>query len=342
MSTPPRRHVCSVRMLAIACLTLALVTPAAAQFGGLKKKAQQAAGAEAAKKTGDTTAAQKGAAPAQAGGGGAETVVLDDKVVGQYIAGLKAGKAEREAAKNEDTPYSRYHRDVAAYNTAKAKCGEEQKAFGSRMVADEKLMQKYNGYVEKVMKAQQAGNNDLAQALNDSALAMQGPNCVVKEPKQPDDYYEYERKIDQRAEQQALKASGFTSGEMALVQERAWMILQGQTPPGDASPGEKAAVNSKAAELKPLLGIEEQPPARAAKPAPEPAAAPAPAAAAAPSGMSDDQSKLANCMANNAKKHEKEIEALGERTKAAAEANDMAKTMAIADTIRQLQSAGCQ
>jgi len=41
-----------------------------------------------------------GAAPAQAGGGGAETVVLDDKVVGQYIAGLKAGKAEREAAKN--------------------------------------------------------------------------------------------------------------------------------------------------------------------------------------------------------------------------------------------------
>ena len=58
--------------------------------------------------------------------------------------------------------------------------------------------------------------------------------------------------------------------------------------------------------------------------------------------MSDDQSKTANCMAQNAQKHQKEIEALGERAKVAAEANDMAKTMAIADTIRQLQSAGCQ
>ena len=58
--------------------------------------------------------------------------------------------------------------------------------------------------------------------------------------------------------------------------------------------------------------------------------------------MSDDQMKTAECNAKNAKKHEKEIEALGERAQAAAEANDVAKAMAIADTIRQLQSAGCQ
>ena len=129
MPTPTRRAVCIVRMLAIACLTLALVTPTAAQFGGLKKKAQQAAGAEAAKKAGDSTAAQKGAAPAPAaggGGGGTETVVLDDQLVDQFIAGLKAGKAEREAAKKEDTPYGRYNRDAAAYAAAKAKCEAAQ------------------------------------------------------------------------------------------------------------------------------------------------------------------------------------------------------------------------
>ena len=57
--------------------------------------------------------------------------------------------------------------------------------------------------------------------------------------------------------------------------------------------------------------------------------------------MSQDQAKLANCMAQNAQKHEKEIAALGERAKAASEANDMPKTMAIADTIMRIQMAGC-
>ena len=127
-----------------------------------------------------------------------------------------------------------------------------------------------------------------------------------------------------------------------MAQERAWMILQGQTPPGDASSGEKSAVNKRSAELKPLLGLQEQAPARAAKPAPASAPTPAPAAAAAPTGLSAEQSKTANCMAGNTQKHQKEIEALGQRAQAAAQANDMAKTMAIADTIRQLQSTGCQ
>ena len=338
MSTPPRRLVCTVRMLAVACLTLALATPAAAQFGGLKKKAQQAAGAEAAKKAGDSTAAEKDAAPVPTGGGGTEAVVLDDQLVDQYIAGLKAGQAEREAAKKENTSYGQYTRDADAYKVAKAKCDAAHETFTSRMVADEKLQKRYTAAADKMIKAQEAGDQKQQEAWADSAMAIMDPACIVKEPKQPDDYYESQRKIDSRAEEQAIKSSKMSRSEFAMAQERAWMILQGQTPPGDASASEKSAVTKRSAELKPLLGLEEKPAARAAKPAP----APPPPTPSAPTGMSDDQSRMANCMAKNAQKHEKEIAALGERAQAAAEANDMAKTMAIADTIRQLQSAGCQ
>ena len=160
--------------LAVVCLALTLATPAAAQFGSLKKKAQQAAGAEAAKTVGDTTAAQHGAAPAPAqgeGGGGTEAVALDDQIVDQFIAGLKAGKAERETAKKEDTPYGRYNRDAAAYEAAKDKCAAAQANFPDRAVADPKFADRYSATADKMAKAQEAGNQELAAKWADSALA---------------------------------------------------------------------------------------------------------------------------------------------------------------------------
>ena len=81
------------------------------------------------------------------------------------------------------------------------------------------------------------------------------------------------------------------------------------------------------------MGLQEQPPARAAKPAPAPA--PPPPAAPAPTGMSDDQTKTANCIANT--QHEKN-RGVRSTAQAAATANDMAKTMAIADAVRRLRS----
>jgi hypothetical protein len=338
MSTPTRRFASLTRLLPAALLMVALATPAAAQFGGLKKKIRAAAGAEDAK-TGDA-ATQAGAPPASGATGGA--VVLDEQVVSRLIAGLKAGQADREAAKKENTPYGRYHRDLAAYEAAKVKCSQEQQDFASRMAADDKLMQKYSGYTEKMVQAQQAGNNDLTLAYNDSAMAMQGADCVVKQPKQPDDYYDAQRQIDSRAEQQELKGSSLSRSEMAQARERAWMILQGQTPPGDASASEKSAVNSRAAELKPLLGIQEAPAARVSKPAPAVSPAPAPSASSGQPGMSDAQARMSNCMAQNAQKHEKEINALAQHAQAAQQANDMNKLMAIADSIQKLQTAGCQ
>jgi hypothetical protein len=77
------------------------------------------------------------------------------------------------------------------------------------------------------------------------------------------------------------------------------------------------------------------------KPAPAPAPAPAPQPAAPAPVVNQGQTDMNNCMMANMHKHEKEIEALGERAKAAQEAGDMPTTLAIADTLRQLQMAGC-
>jgi hypothetical protein len=331
MATPTRRFMSIARLLPPALLMLALATPAAAQFGGLKKKIKAAAGAESADKE---QPAMADAAPA-----GRETVIVDDKTVGQLIAGLKAGRAERKAAEKEDNSIGRYARDMAAYKAAQAKCEEGQRTFTQRMTADEKLRDRYSALADKMIKAQEKGDQKLAAAYGDSAHAMFDPGCLVQEPKRPDDYYDAQREIDKRAEQAEVKGSGLTPGELYMVKERAWGILQGA--PADASQSEQAAVNTRGAELKQLMGIQQEEPARAKKEAPAPAPAPAPNPDSVPR-MTAEQSKATNCMAKNAQKHEKEIEALGERAKAAQEANDMASVMAIADTIRQLQMKGCQ
>jgi hypothetical protein len=46
-------------------------------------------------------------------------------------------------------------------------------------------------------------------------------------------------------------------------------------------------------------------------------------------------------MAGNTQKHEKELRALGERAQAAHKAGNTEAMMAIADTLQQIQMAGC-
>jgi hypothetical protein len=330
MFTSTRRFVSIT--LPTALLMLALAAPASAQFGGLKKKIKAAAGAE-------SDAKDQGAAQGKDGGAaGTETVVVNDQTVGQLIAGLKAGRAEREAAAKEDNSRSRYDRDLAAYQAAKDKCETAKQNVTQRMMADEKFRDRYSATADKMFKAQEKGDQKLYAAYGDSTMALIDPSCLAKEPKRPDDYYDAQREIDNRAEQAEIKGSGLARGELAAVKERAWGILQGA--PGDASASEQAAVNTRGAELKQLMGIQEQQPARAKKAAPAPA--PPPAAAPTPQpGMSDAQTQTANCMAQNAQKHQKEIEALGQRAQAAQQANDMNTLMAISDTIQKIQRAGC-
>jgi hypothetical protein len=172
-------------------------------------------------------------------------------------------------------------------------------------------------------------------------MAMQDASCVVKKPEQPKDYYEAQRELDTRAERQEIKASGLSAGDLAVVKERAAAILQGATVPGGTSPMEKTAVSAKSAELKPLLGFREQPPAQAAKPTPAPAPAPAPAPEVDPQ-MSAAASSMSACMSKNMQSHQAEIEALGKRAQEAQEASDMQRLMAIADTLQQIQMAGCR
>ena len=204
------------------------------------------------------------------------------------------------------------------------------------MAADQKLADRYQAMAEK-MAAQMGKDMKKYQIYADSTAAIVEPACTVKQPQQPDNYNDMQRDIDNRAEQKTLKTSGFDGTMYGAVVDRTYQILT-DAPPPDASSSEKSAVNKRADELNRLLGLKQAPDARTAKPAPSEAAAPAAPvapAAAAPSGMQD-------CMAKNAQKHEKQIEALGERAKAAEEAGDMQATLAIADSIRRLQMAGCE
>jgi hypothetical protein len=333
-----------VRVAVTAVVALAITTPASAQFGGLKKKLKGTAAQEGATKaagaagvTPETPAeATDAGGPGAAGGGG--TIVLTEDVVSRLLAGLKAGQVERAAAAKSDSPYGRYKKAEAAYAEAQPKCQAGQQTFPQRMSGNERAMDKYGALVDKMIAAQGKGDQKLMVIYQDSAMAMQDPSCVVKQPTQPDDYYEAQRKVDSQAEQQEIKASGFSQSELAMVKERAEAILRGATPPGDASAGEKSAVGAKAAELKPLLGIQDQSAARATKPAPAPAA---PAAPPAPT-MSPAASSMNACMMKNIQDHQAELEALGHRAEAAKDANDTARMMAIVDTLQQIQMAGCR
>ena len=328
----------------ITLIALAITTPASAQFGGLKKKltgtAAQEGEAKAAGAAGATPEAPAEATdaggPGAARGGG--TIVLTEDVVSRLLTGLKAGQAERAAAAKEDSPYGRYKKAAAAYAEAQPKCQAAQQTFPQRMANNQKMMDKYSALVDKMVDAQGKGDQKLSAVYQDSAMAMQDPSCVVKQPTQPDDYYEAQRNVDSRAEKQEIKASGFSQGDLSMVKERAEAILRGATPPGDASAGEKSAVGAKAADLKPLLGIQDQAAARATKHAPAPAA---PAAPPAPT-MSPAASSMNACMMKNMQDHQAEIEALGHRAEAAKDANDTAKMMAIVDTLQQIQMAGCR
>jgi hypothetical protein len=331
----------NIARLAVTLLAaLVLATPASAQFGGLKKRVKAKAGQEAVSKaTGaPTDAPAAGAAPGDPGG----MIVLTPDVVKQLLAGLKAGQAERLAATKADTPYGRYKKAEAAYAAAQPKCQAGQQTFYQRAAANQKMLDKYSALTEKMVAAQGKGDYKRMEIYQDSAMAMQDPACVVKQPKQPEDYYQAQREADSRAEKKEAQVSGFTPSELAMVKERTDAILRGATPPGGASPMEKSAVSAKSAELKPLLGIVEQPENRAAKPEP----APAPTPAAAPTPALDPQasaaaSQMGDCMAKNIQKHQSKIEALGKRAEAAQAAGDTQKLMAIADTIQRLQMAGC-
>ena len=335
MRRSPHPHVTTLGRFAVVTLAaLVFVAPASAQFGGLKRKLKKATGQQA-----ETTAANaNAAAPAQGG-----TIVLTTEVVGQLLTGLEAGQAERDAAAKEDTPYGRYVRGAKAYAEAKPKCAAAQESWPQRAAANGKLNTKYARLTQKMVDAMQKQDHKMAAIYQDSAFAMMSPSCVVKEPERPKDFYDSERAVEVRAEQAEVKASGWTGGELAMVKERADAILRG-TPAGDISASEKSAVAAKAGELKPLMGIQEQPPVQAEKPAATPAPAEAPPAAAVPTPDSATMAaanQVGACMAKNVQTHQKEMESLQKQAEAAQKAGDQSKLMAIAQRVQAIEMAGC-
>jgi hypothetical protein len=237
-----------------------------------------------------------------------------------------------------DTPYGRYIRQEAAYKAAKPKCDAAGQTFAQRLSANQGMMEKNGRYLEMMMDAQGKQDTAAQRAWGDSMLMMVDASCVVKQPQQPAGHHDSQREVDARAEAAQLKAADMDGRELGATVDRAIARLE-NAPPPDVSPSEKNAVNKRKDEINRLMG-REQPPVAAAAPPPTPAPAAAPPAAAG-SGLSDRQQAAAECMAKNARKHEAEIERLGEGVRKAAESGDNGTAMAIADSIRVIQSAGC-
>lgn len=316
----------SGRVALVTLATLTIVTPASAQFGGLKKKIQKA--------TSDTAAAAADPTPAAGG-----SVVLTPDVLNKLIAGLKAGEAERKAAAKEDTPYGRYVQAKQAYAESVSKCEAGRQAWA--MKGDEKQVEKANALIEKSLAAGQKGDSKTMQMYQDSVSLLQGgPSCLVKDPKQPDSYYEMQREIEVRANSAAVKGSGLGAGEFAMAQERTMAILRAGAP-SDVSESEKAAVTMKKTELEPLLWPQEKPKATAAKPAVQPAPTPQPTAPQVDPQTSTAANQMGACMSKNIQAHQAEVEELGKRAQAAQKAGNQAALMAIADTMQRIQMAGC-
>ena len=316
------------RLLVAVLVALGVSTPAAAQ---VPKKLKDAV----TKKADPKPEASSPQAPADGG-----TIVVTPEMVDRLLTGFRAAKAEREKAGKEDTPYGRYTRAKAAYAAAKPKCEAAQMTWGQRMAADEKLMNRYSATVDKAMAAQRKGDMAGYEAGMYEAMGVIDPSCGVKDPKQPDDYYEAQRAVDERANQANLKASGFTDREYGMLSDRVIAILNGSEPPGGASASEKSAVSAKDPELKSPYGIRDAQAERVAKQAPAPDPTPAPAQAQAPAPP-PGATGYNQCMMNNVQSHEKEIQALGDRGDAAREAGNTPLMMAIADTITRIQMAGC-
>lgn len=315
-----------VRLVLVTLAALVIAAPASAQFGGLRKKIKP-------------TPAQPANSPQSDPPGGGGMVVLTDGVVQQLLAGLKAGQVERAAAAKEDTPFGRYKKAEAAYAEAKPKCEAAQQTFYERAANNQKMLDKYTALTEKMVAAQSKQDYKLMTIYQDSAMAMQDPSCVVKNPEQPKDFYEAQRQSDVKAEKKEVEASGLSAGELAMVKERTIAILRNTEAPGGASASEKAAVSASSAELKPLLGLVEQPVVQAAKP--DPAPAPATPTPQVDPQMSAAASSMGACMTRNMQTHQAQIQALSERAQAAQAANDTGKLLAIADTVQKMQMAGC-
>jgi hypothetical protein len=190
-----------------------------------------------------------------------------------------------------------------------------------------------------MLKASEKGDTGAQRAWGDSMSALIDPACTVKDPPQPNDWYDQQRAVEEGAQKAELEASGLDPRESGQAKDRAIAIIQ-DAPPPDVSPSEQQAVDKQEKELKDLMGLNPPPEARAPKPAPAPAAAAAPPPAQAP-GATPAQQAAADCMVKNSKKHEKELQRLAAKVQAASQANDMATVMALADSVNRLQTAGC-
>ncbi|HKV73230.1 MAG TPA: hypothetical protein VJN95_01825 [Gemmatimonadales bacterium] len=302
------------RRAALVALVLCLLSASslAAQFGGLKKKAAQAAGAAT------------GVAPANTPGKATPPPEVTPVIVDHYLAGIKAGEAERARLAQGNTPAGQYYAAVDAKKKHDKYCAEYQ----------EKQMAEYQRLIA-------------AAKYDSSALVMQkkDPSCqtYAADPKEPS--FDELAKAKGSQDSAAAAAAGVDVSQWAGLNE--WIpvaVYQMVNSPDQNDQllasnfskkvSEISALRARQADLATALNI--RGPERQKKEAPAAMAAPA-APAAGAAGAAGTQGD-ANCYSTEMQKNQPALEALGKRAEAAQKKGDNASMMAIADTIQQLTS----
>ena len=288
----------------LAVLSVVVANSASAQFGGLKKKAARMGA--------------PGAAPAASPGAPPSVIVTPD-VIDRYLAGLKARRAERDRIAKTNTPVGKYFAAQDAYRAHETHCRDfdrKRSETYSRLVAQQKydsasaLAQVRDASCETGMsQPQEPEFQDLAgaQGTEDTAAAV-GAGMDVNAWASLDEW------IPQLM-YQMVNSPERTTAELASNFGR--------------KPGEVEALKARKDEVATALGIppRQKPVEHQQVATPEPP----PAMPANTPGMPSQGSAL--FMQTEMNNQQARIEALAAKGQAAQKANDMATTMAIADTV---------
>lgn len=302
----------SHRRVALVALVLGvLAAPSlSAQFGGLKKKAAKAVGAE----TGVAPAPAKATPPPE----------VTPVIVDHYLAGIKAGKEQRDRLAQSNTPAGKYYAAVDAKKAHDKHC--------------EEFTQYRNSEYQRLVAAKQYDSANAMVQKRDTSC-----DSVSPSPDQP--AFEELTKAQGSQDSAAAAAAGLEVSQWAGLNE--WipmMVYQMLNSPDQNDQllasnfskkvGEVQAIRARQADLAKALSI--QGPERQQKEVPPPMVVAAPAAAAGASAGSPGDPA---CYSTEMQKNQAAIEGLGTRAEAAKKKGDNAAMMAIVDTVQQLMAA---
>jgi hypothetical protein len=244
------------RGFALLAVVVALAAPdtSSAQFGGLKKKMKE-------KVTGDAQPAAVTPAPSSnAGDADAKArqdawqhpIAISSTTLDAFVKAMKAENAERAKYLASATPTSAMGRSNA-YHAEKAKCESDR-------VKDDSAQARLQ---RKMMAEATAGHGENIQKYTDSMTAIvtagqaRSQKCNdLARPTFTDEDYQAVHAEEDKEEAAGAAAGGLSPFVYARLKERviAYTLLPSGWKPAGYSPEELSAIDTRKAEIKPLLG----------------------------------------------------------------------------------------